>query len=205
VTTGGRIYLYDYLDRLQDRAIYCDTDSVLYIQNESEPPLIECGDKLGDMTDELHSGEYMEELVSGGPKNYAYKICNRDASQLPKTVCKIRGITLNYNAVQMVNFDVIKDTILNGEPDVVMVHTDKKIKRKRKGGCVSLITEPEDKMYRISFFKIRRLKDNTSVPYIKVWLTQSFSCTDGTVPLLCVLVVTLRRVSGECYYRVPLT
>jgi hypothetical protein len=37
--------------------------------------------------------------------------------------------TLNYNTSQLVDFDVIKGMILNGEPDVVMVHTNKKIKR----------------------------------------------------------------------------
>jgi hypothetical protein len=42
---------------LQEKAFYCDTDSVFYIQEESEPPLIEYGDKLGDMTDELKPGE----------------------------------------------------------------------------------------------------------------------------------------------------
>jgi hypothetical protein len=88
---------------------------------------------LGDITDELHSGEYIEEFVSGGAKNYAYKICNRDASKLPKTVCKVRAITLNYTVAQFVNFNVIKNMILNSEPDELMVHTDKKIKRNRKG------------------------------------------------------------------------
>jgi hypothetical protein len=64
----------------------------------------------------------------------------------------------------MVNFDIIRQMILQGEPEIVTVHADKKIKRKRKGGC-ALITEPEDKVYRISFFKRRRLNDNTSVPF----------------------------------------
>jgi hypothetical protein len=58
------------MDQLQERAIYCDTDSVLYIQKESEPWLIVV-DNLGDMTDELKQGEYIDEFVSGGPKNYA--------------------------------------------------------------------------------------------------------------------------------------
>jgi len=50
----------------------------------------------------------------------------------------------------------------------VTVHTEKKIKCKRKagGGIVSIITEPEDKMYSISFFKRRRLGDNSSVPFV---------------------------------------
>jgi len=55
-----------------------------------------------------------------------------------KTVCKVRDITLNYTALKMVNFDVIRDMILKGnkgdEPSVINVHTDKKIERKRAGG-----------------------------------------------------------------------
>ena len=39
VTAGARIHLYAYLDKLQERAIYTDTDSVINIQNEDEHPL----------------------------------------------------------------------------------------------------------------------------------------------------------------------
>ena len=75
---------------------------------------------------------------------------------------------MNYNASQLVNFEVIKDMILwKIETEQVTVHTGKKIKRKRKAGegVVAIITEPEDKLYGISFFKRRRLHDNTSVPF----------------------------------------
>jgi len=83
-----------------------------------------------------------------------------------KTVCKVRGITLNYNASKLVNFESIRDMILRTGDDVVNVHTERKIKRKRMGGgLVAIVTEPEDKIYRISFFKRRRLDDNTSVPF----------------------------------------
>jgi hypothetical protein len=112
VTTGARIHLYRYLELLEERALYCDTVSVFDIQDESEPSLIACGDNLGDMTDELNPGEYIDEFVSGGSKNYAYKIHNRDDTKEPKTVCKVRGITLNYHASRLVNFDVIRRMIL---------------------------------------------------------------------------------------------
>ena len=70
------MHLYAYLDKLGERALYCDTDSVIFVQKADEPPLIECGDALGDMTSELKANEYISEFVSGGPKNYAYKQCN---------------------------------------------------------------------------------------------------------------------------------
>jgi hypothetical protein len=43
VTTGARIHLYSCLDRLQEKAIYCDTDSVLYTQPNEGPGLVETG------------------------------------------------------------------------------------------------------------------------------------------------------------------
>ena len=117
------------------------------------------------MTNELGEGEYIEEFVSGGPKNYAFKVRNRDVT---RTVCNVRGITLNYTAMQLVNFNVIREMILKGTPETVTVHTAKKIKRKRAGGggtCVALVSEPEDKIYRLSFLKRRRLDNNTSLPF----------------------------------------
>ena len=171
VTAGARIHLYRFLDRLRENAIYCDTDSVIYVQPRDEPALIETGDKLGDMTSELRPSEFISEFVSGGPKNYAYRVMT-GAEEVEKTICKVRGITLNYNASKLVNFERIKDMILRScdepSPVIINVHTEKKIKRKRKvagGGLVSIVTEPEDKIYTISFFKRRRLGDHTSVPF----------------------------------------
>ena len=74
-------------------------------------------------------------------------------------MCKMRGITINYKASQLVNFDTSKDLVLNGGSNsIVTVSTDKKIKRKRgDGACVSILIEPEYKIYRVSFLKIIRL------------------------------------------------
>jgi hypothetical protein len=69
VTSSARVHLYSYLDRLQEKAFYCDTDSVFYIQREDESMLIEFRDSLGDVTDELKPGEYISEFVNAGPKN----------------------------------------------------------------------------------------------------------------------------------------
>ena len=46
--------------------------------------------------------------------------------------------------------------------ETVIVHTKNKIKRKKIDGEVHLISEPEDKTYRVSFLKRRHLNDNTS-------------------------------------------
>jgi len=68
ITAGARILLYRYLDRLLEYAMYCDTDSVIYIQpNGDGKPLIETVDKLGVMTSELRPSESISEFVSSGP------------------------------------------------------------------------------------------------------------------------------------------
>jgi len=65
------------------------------------------------MTSELKPGECICEFVSGGSKNYAYKTINSLTGE-EKTVCKVKGITLNYSASQLVNFESIRRTILRG-------------------------------------------------------------------------------------------
>ena len=42
------MHLYSHLDKLGERALYCDTDSVIFVQKDGEPPLVRCGDALGE-------------------------------------------------------------------------------------------------------------------------------------------------------------
>jgi len=49
-------------------------------------------------------------------KNYAYRLITNEGE---KTVCKVRGTTLNYHASKMLNFEVIRVIIVEqGEPIV---------------------------------------------------------------------------------------
>ena len=89
----ARLQLYDELDILQERVLYYDTDSVIYL-SQPEPRL---GNYIGDLTDEL-GGEHITVFASGGPKNYCYK------TNTGKTEVKVRGITLDCTARQKVNF-----------------------------------------------------------------------------------------------------
>ena len=84
-----------------------------------------------------------------------------------KTVCKVRGITLNYHASKMVNFEVTSAMILEEGDPFVNAHTEHKIKRKKNaGGTLGKVTVPEDMKYRISFFKDAECK--TILPSLSV-------------------------------------
>ena len=107
-TAYARLKLYDLLDLLQERVLYYDTDSVIYIHKpgKPDPPL---GNYLGDLTDELN-GDYITSFVSGGPKNYAYR------TKKGKTETKIRGITLDHT-------EYYKNGVLHRDGDLPAVIT----------------------------------------------------------------------------------
>jgi hypothetical protein len=75
VTAGARIQLCQYFDWFQERALYCDTDSVIYIQPNDQPSLLEKGDSLGSMTSELKPGLML--TGSSIPRQPTARLCVR--------------------------------------------------------------------------------------------------------------------------------
>ena len=71
-TCWTRLRLYEALELLGERVLYYDTDSVIFLEEEGQPSSV-LGDYLGNFTSELDPDDYIEEFVSGGPKNYGYK------------------------------------------------------------------------------------------------------------------------------------
>ena len=85
--------------------------------------------------EEFGSGSFIDEFVSGGPKNYALSvIC--PSTGIRTTKCKVKGITLNYENSKVVNFTSLRNMILEDAPPV-HVYNAKKITRKHGGIVVS--------------------------------------------------------------------
>ena len=159
-TAYARLKLYDLLDLLQERVLYYDTDSVIYLHQpgKPDPPL---GDYLGELTDELVPGDHITTFISGGPKNYAYVTNNGEA------ILKIRGITLNYDASKTINVDVMRhlvDLYVDCHiQDNVTIRIPHKITRDKKEK--NIVTKSMKKDYRIVYNK-RVVKENyETVPY----------------------------------------
>ncbi|GBM48103.1 hypothetical protein AVEN_34421-1 [Araneus ventricosus] len=94
-----RLKLYREIEKLREAVLYYDTDSIIYASNGINDP--EIVDFLGDFTEELE-GDVIVKFVSGGAKNYAY------VTKSGKSVCKIRGFSLNYENSLKLNFDSLK-------------------------------------------------------------------------------------------------
>jgi hypothetical protein len=94
-TAHARLHLYETLQPLGKRVLYFDTDSIIYQHDESQfnPTII---NSLGGWTYGL-SGDHITKYMPGGPKNYAYE------TRGGKSVCKVKGLTLNYRTSQIVS------------------------------------------------------------------------------------------------------
>lgn len=102
-TAQARLKLYSYIEKLQDRTLYFDTDSIVYLDRENDSYHPSTGNFLGTeskniylssyevfkqtrlnslisgcMTDELEKdygqGSFITEFVSGGPKYACLKL-----------------------------------------------------------------------------------------------------------------------------------
>ena len=111
-TAQARLKLYSYLEKLGSRALYADTDSIVFTSSTKDAYIPALGDYLGDLTDEVPHGK-ITEFVTAGPKNYAYKVMRHGGHT--ETVCKVRGITLNYKNSMDINFDSIKNIVMENQ------------------------------------------------------------------------------------------
>ena len=115
-TAQARLKLYSYLDKLDKRVLYFDTDSCIYVSGENEEYEPELGNFLGQMTNELEcygEGSYIQTFVSGGPKFYALRII--ETKDKLHYIIKIKGISLNSSTADKINFEAVKTMVLNNE------------------------------------------------------------------------------------------
>ncbi|PFX27136.1 putative DNA polymerase [Stylophora pistillata] len=105
MTAMARLKLYESLETVQQQVLYYDTDSVVYRWKPGDPE-IPLGDHLGDMTNELDEGDWIKEFISAGAKNYAYR------THLGKICTKVKGFSLNVSGKKQLNFEVLKDNVM---------------------------------------------------------------------------------------------
>ena len=104
---------------LNERALYYDTDSVIYVSVPGKSDL-PTGTMLGELTDELAGfgeGTYISSFISGGPKFYAFEYVKPDGNI--GNVCKVKGIRLNFANSQKINYESVRSMIENDEEIVL--------------------------------------------------------------------------------------
>ena len=114
-TAHARCLLYRAMASVPDpqNVLYCDTDSIMFIHNKSEPlpTALETGNFLGDLTDELPPNVEVTEYYSAGPKFYLLQGKNIVTGE-DYVVFKIKGVSLNSSTEAVLNPDNIKQLVL---------------------------------------------------------------------------------------------
>ncbi|KAL0148364.1 hypothetical protein M9458_056344, partial [Cirrhinus mrigala] len=159
-TAHARLELYDVMERLGDRLLYCDTDSLIYTakDGEYEPPL---GPYLGDLTDEVGPGDHITLFSSAGPKSYGY------VTAKGKVCMKVKGITLNAVNSEVITLDSLvglvdhyvteRDNSLH-----VLAHNDTIVRNKKN---LTLHNKSFVKKFKVVYDKRVLLPDFTTLPY----------------------------------------
>ncbi|KAK6171709.1 hypothetical protein SNE40_018147 [Patella caerulea] len=105
----GRMKLYEYLDKLNHRVLYFDTDSIIFTETDNDTP-IATGNYLGQFTSETSPGCRILEYVATAPKSYALKIENEKTREISYTI-KSKGITFNHDVSQRIEFQTFVELV----------------------------------------------------------------------------------------------
>jgi hypothetical protein len=112
-TAQARLKLTNMLRKVgKDRALYCDTDSVIYVQRENDEE-IETGEALGQWSSELDDGVWGEEFLSLAPKCYTllYNEKGREKER-ESGILKTKGVTLTAQNLKNIHADSMRKIIL---------------------------------------------------------------------------------------------
>ncbi|XP_055388005.1 uncharacterized protein LOC129616406 [Condylostylus longicornis] len=163
-TAHARCLLYNEITKIGKNLLYCDTDSMIFVQHTDNEYDLKTGTLIGDLTNEFTSygkNVYGTEFVSTGPKSYSYRYYNPDTDKYGEVV-KCKGITSNKNGTSL-NFEHMKQIVTDpfGSNNLYFV-TPNKIKRKKHFHVTS---EDEKKKFGFTFTK-RACRDNfETIPY----------------------------------------
>src|SRR5258706_3167306 len=108
VTCWARLALYSELEKLNERILYFDTNSIVYTykQGEYQPRL---GSILGEWQDEIaekYGSEIeIDEFTATGPKSYSLKLSNNES------IIRMKGMHQNRSNVRIISHKVLKDFV----------------------------------------------------------------------------------------------
>ncbi len=166
-TSHGRVMLYNLLASLPGKypVLYTDTDSVIFISKDSDPPLENEGNCLGMLTNELEKFSpmaYCRRVVCLAPKCYSMEIYIPETDQI-KYVTVSKGFKIDHENDDMINFDTLKSIVCDPEdPGFRTIPLFNKIKRSKK---LEITSGNQKKTLGFSFIKRIVKADFNTFPF----------------------------------------
>ena len=169
-TSWARLKLWSIMNRLEDRVLYHDTDSIIFSVKNKEDYIPPLGEYLGQLTNELTckelgcqsvncSGHWIQEFISCGPKNYSYRV---NTGQI---ICKVRGFSLNYKGSQVINFESMKEALFAWKNKTPLELVTIKTEIVRDKHEPKVYNRSVSKHYGVVYDKRKLLPDFTTLPY----------------------------------------
>lgn len=93
------------------QVLYCDTDSIMFIQRTCVPCPLKTGNFLGDLTDEFPENVQVSSYYCAGPKFYLLQGVNT-VTGAPYSVYKIKGVSLNKSTEAVINAENIRKLVM---------------------------------------------------------------------------------------------
>lgn len=166
-TANARVVLFNELIELQHEILYCDTDSIIYVEHANLNYTPSIGSAVGQLTDEIQEygdDAYISEYVSVGPKSYSLKITIPSQNKIIE-VCKCKGFRLNRKNATVLHFNNFKNMVFGDNP-VVYENGQEEEEEKRDNTCIQtsnvcikrqkgfvLTTHKEEKKFQFTFTK----------------------------------------------------
>jgi hypothetical protein len=155
ITAYGRLRLYSEMEKLGARLFYTDTDCTFFIHSGSHY-FPQVGSNLGDLVNELEEGEWIVEWVSLGPKNYSF------LTNFNRQVITVKGFRMDQNVKKKINFESMKNLILNYRTEKIEVD---QLKFSRNKDQWDVYTNIITKKYGFCYTKRVIQKDYSTLPY----------------------------------------
>ena len=147
--------LYDKLDYLNEKVLYFDTDSIIYVDDNTKK--IETDNMLGMMTDELE-GDVISSFVSTGPKSYSFKYGDNDEKSA------IKGFTLNHENSTILNHESMRKIVKKQIRELTIINANKITRKNRE-----IVNKYMEKVFKFGYDKrvIKHVNENhiDTLPY----------------------------------------
>jgi hypothetical protein len=144
VTSQARLRLYDELYQLDDRVIYCDTDSIIY-KHHPEKHNIPEGELLGQWESETKLP--IVKVLAIAPKSYGYETSDG------KVEVKCKGISLHYNNSKKYNMDSLNTLITGKGKETEILTTKMEFIKDNKKGTITTRNTDKKISYKPELFK----------------------------------------------------
>jgi hypothetical protein len=121
VSAWGRIVLWEQLNKLGERVLYHDTDSVIF-EHSSHGYNIPEGWFLGEWENET-PGKVIVEFVGVAPKTYGYITTSLSDGTIHPPVIKCKGFSLNSKNQEAIDFNAYIDIVQGKSPGVSVMES----------------------------------------------------------------------------------